>query len=72
MEKQSDEAVIIAKDVEFRKKDIEELIDYLNKLENAYAQSELECNMFRKKYFDKTEENYELRAQIESMKTKND
>ena len=45
MEKEN-EAVITVNNVEFRKKDIEELSDYVNTLQNAYAQSEFECNLF--------------------------
>ena len=70
MEKEN-EAVIMVNNVEFRKKDIEELSDYVNTLQNAYAQSEFECSLFKKKYLEKLEENEKLKMQIKDMELKN-
>ena len=70
MEKEN-ETVIMVNNVEFRKKDIEELSDYVNTLQNAYAQSEFECNLFKKKYLEKLEENGKLKMQIKDMELKN-
>lgn len=56
MEKSEDNIVIKVNDIEFRKKDIEELICYVKKLQDAYAQAELECQQWKKLYLGKLEE----------------
>lgn len=57
MGENEDSIVIKVNDIEFRKKDIEELISYLKTVQNAYAQAELECQQWKKMYLDKLEEN---------------
>lgn len=71
METQNNEIPIIIDGVEFYKKDIVEISDYLNRLQNAYAQSELECSLFKKRYLEKLEENERLKMQIKDMELKN-
>lgn len=55
MENQNNEMPIIVDGVESYKKDIEELRDFINTLMNACAQSDFECNLFKKKYLEQLE-----------------
>lgn len=71
MENQNNEIPIIVDGVEFYKKDIVEINDYLNRLQDAYAQAEFECSLFKKKYLEKLEENEKLKMQIKDMELKN-
>lgn len=69
--KREKETVITVNNVDFSKKDIEELSDYLNTLQNAYAQAELECSLFKKRYLEKLEENEKLKMKIKNIELKN-
>lgn len=71
MENQNNEIPIIVNGVEFYEKNIVEIIDYLNRLQDAYAQAELDCSLFKKRYLEILEENSRLKTQIKDMELKN-
>lgn len=71
MENQNNDTPIVVDGVEFYKKDIIEIRDYLNRLQDAYAQAELDCSLFKKRYLEILEENSRLKTQIKDMELKN-
>lgn len=68
--KEEKEAVIIVNNIEYRKKDIQKLIDYFYKIQNAYIQAELECSQFKKQYLEELEENEKLKQKIKNINLK--
>lgn len=68
MKEEEKEAVITVNNIEYRKKDIEKLINFFYKIQNAYIQAEFDCNQFKKQYLETLEENKKYKKENEELK----